>query len=125
MTGTTNSGSTSGVDKLKSLGAVVVTFITGLLVAWWLYEVSTRLGKAATLDPEGNIILDEFQRAKDILIIVLPLFTAAIGYWVGNQGVSEAKKDAKQSEEKVNAVLSEAPADVIERARTKYPGAFA
>lgn len=104
---------------------MAVTFITGLIVAWWLFEISKRLGMPPTKDAAGNIIIDEFQRAKDVLVIVLPLFTASIAYWVGSQGTTEAKNDAEKSREKLEAVVSEAPADVVERARTKYPEAFA
>jgi hypothetical protein len=111
-------------DKLKSIGAVAVTVITGLIAVWWLFEVSRRLGIAPTPGPGGDIVVDEFQRAKDILVIVLPLFTAAIGYWVGSQGTTEAKKDADEARDKLEAVVSEAPSDVLERARAKHREAF-
>jgi hypothetical protein len=110
-------------ETIKSWGAVAVSLVTGLLTAWWLWEVAQRLNVPPTHDAEGNIVLDSFQRSKDILIVVLPLFSASIAYWVGVQGKDKAEKDAEKAKEKLSAVVS-TDETVLQRAKTKYPNAF-
>ncbi len=111
-------------DTIKSLGAAVVTLVTASLTIWWLYEVASRLGLAPTKDDAGNIVLDQFQRAKDILIVVLPLFSAALAYWVGSQGISAAKEEAASAKGKLDAVLDVSPEGILKRAKELHPTAF-
>ncbi len=111
-------------DRIKSAGAIVVSAVTALVAVWWLYEVAMRLGVPPTKDPEGNIVMDEFQRAKDILIIVLPLFSASIAYWVGSSGTEAAKKEATDSKKKLDAVLDASPQGILAKAKAAHPEAF-
>ena len=110
-------------DTIRSLGAALVTLVTAALTVWWLYEVARRLGVAPTKDPAG-IVLDQFQRAKDILIVVLPLFSAALAYWVGSQGTSAAKEEAASAKGKLDAVLDVSPEALLKRAKEAHPEAF-
>jgi hypothetical protein len=111
-------------EKIKSLGAALVTLVTAALTIWWLYEVASRLGVAPTKDDAGNIVLDEFQRAKDILIVVLPLFSAALAYWVGSQGTTAAKEEAASAKGKLDAVLDASPEGILKKAKDLHPTAF-
>jgi hypothetical protein len=47
-----------------------------VLTTWWPYVVYQHLGIKPEGDTAGKVVLDEFQRSKDILLVVLPLFTA-------------------------------------------------
>jgi hypothetical protein len=91
---------------------------------WWLYLIATRLSVAPQVGSDGKIVLDEFQRAKDILLVVLPLFSASIAFWAGSAGTADAKKDASKSKEHLKAVLDASPQGVLERAQTTNPTAF-
>jgi hypothetical protein len=115
-------------DNLKDIGAVVVTIVFALLVAWWLLEVARRLGTRPIVE-NGAVTLDEFQRAKDILVLVLPLLTAAAGYWFGNKGAEGAKDDAERSKEetrkaeaRLQSLLAVTPPEVNAQAMQAAPG---
>lgn len=131
-------------DKLKAGGAVLVALFTGVLVVWWLALVAQRLNVQPVVK-EGTVILDEFQRAKDILLVVLPLFSATVAYFVGNQGAEKAKEDAKTAKEETQSAKQEtaevkreaakadmrslalfeaAPEEVIQKARQLNAEAF-
>lgn len=124
-------------DRVKAIGAILVTFFTGLLIVWWLALLAQRLGVKPVVE-NGAVVLDEFQRAKDILTVLLPLFTAAIAFFVGNQGAEKAKAEAKdakteaadarseadQQRKKSEALLEAAPEEVIAKARQLRPAAF-
>lgn len=110
-------------DNIKSAGAIIVSAITGLITIWWLYEVATRLDLPPVKDSAGNIV-DQFQRAKDILTVVLPLFSASIAFWVGSSGTVAAKKDAAESKQQLNAVLDASPEGLLRKAKDMHPDAF-
>lgn len=110
-------------ENIKAAGSIIVSAITGLITIWWLYEVSTRLGLAPTKDSAGNVV-DQFQRAKDILIVVLPLFSASIAFWVGSSGTVAAKKEAVESKQQLNAVLDASPEGLLRKAKDMHPDAF-
>ncbi|MEY2474043.1 MAG: hypothetical protein QOK28_3372 [Actinomycetota bacterium] len=131
-------------EKLKAGGAVLVAMFTGALVVWWLGLVAQRLNVQPVVK-DGTVILDEFQRAKDILLVVLPLFSATVAYFVGNQGAEKAKEEAKVAKDETqtakqetaaakkettklrsahNALLEAAPAEVKDKARQLHPEAF-
>jgi|SRR6476660_5295202 len=112
------------VDTVRSVGAVFVSVVSALIAIWWLALVAERLGLAPVVDDHGTVVLDEFQRAKDILVVVLPLFTASIAYWVGSQGTTEAKEEAKSATEKLNAVVDVSAAGILDAAKKKHPEAF-
>jgi hypothetical protein len=119
------------MDRIGPTVRGMVTLIVVILAAWWLVQVALRLGTAPVKDQGGNIVLDEYQRAKDILLVVLPLVTTTFGYWFGAQGreraerqVNDAKQAADSAETKYRAVLSVAPPDILQEAKKFYPGAF-
>jgi len=111
-------------ERVKSVGAILVSVVTAAIAIWWLYEVAVRLGVPPVKDDQGNIVIDQFQRAKDILIVVLPLFSASIAYWVGSSGTADAKKEAQDSKSKLDAVLDASPQGMLQRAKELHPEAF-
>jgi len=58
-------------------------------------------------------------------VIVLPLFTASIAYWVGSQGTTEAKEETKKAQNQLKAVLDASDGGVLDRAQQANPAAFA
>jgi len=111
-------------DWIKSLGAIFVSAATALIAIWWLWLVAIRLGVPPTKDAQGNITIDEFQRTKDILIVVLPFFSASIAYWVGSSGTADAKKDADASKKQLDAVIDASPEGILAKAKDAHPEAF-
>ncbi len=81
-------------EKLKGWGAIVVSVLTFGVLAWWLVVVATHIGDSPVV-VDGAVALDTFQRSKDILLVVLPLATTAVGYWLGNQGADKAEESAQ------------------------------
>jgi hypothetical protein len=112
-------------EKIKSIGAAVVSLITAGIAIWWLALVANRLGLKPEVNDKGIVVLDQFQRAKDILIVVLPLFSAALAYWVGSQGTAEAKKEAAATKQQLEAVLDQSPEGVLKKAKETHREAFA
>jgi hypothetical protein len=111
--------------SIKVIGAVVSTVVTAAIALWWLYVVYQRLGVKPEVDKAGNVVLDEYGRAKDILLVVLPLFTAALAYWTGSAGTTQAKQEATATKKQLNAVLDSSPEGVLEKAKHAHPEAFA
>jgi hypothetical protein len=111
--------------NVKVIGAVVSTIVTAVIATWWLYVVYQKLGMKPEVDTAGKVVLDEYQRAKDILLVVLPLFTAALAYWTGSAGTTQAKQEANETKKQLNAVLDSSPEGVLERAKQAHPEAFA
>jgi hypothetical protein len=110
---------------------VLITTGLFLFVAWWLFVVSGHLGDAPVVDKQGNVVMDEFQRTKDILLVVLPLLTTALGYWFGSEGkdkaedaAKEATKTAKDEQAKVQALLEVTPEDQVRVAKKRSREAF-
>jgi hypothetical protein len=112
------------MEKVKSVGAIVATVFTALILIWWLGIVAQRIGTKPVVDTEGNIVLDEWARAKDILLVVLPLFSAALAFWVGSQGTTEAKKEAEGTKKKLEAVIDSSPEGLLKKAKLDHPDAF-
>ena len=111
------------LDTVKVIGASVLTLITAAIAVWWLFLAADRLGVKAVVENDA-VTLDEWARTKDILTIVLPLFTASLAYWVGAQGKSEAKQEAAGAQEQVKAILATSPPDALANAKQQYPEAF-
>jgi hypothetical protein len=118
-------------EWLKPVGAIVVTLFTGIILVWWLVLVRDKIGATPQLDSEGNVILDEWQRAKDILLVVVPLFTAAMGYWIGSkesataaEKADKAEKKATEAEQKVEALSGNLDPQAFQALREKYPNLF-
>ena len=112
------------LEQLRTIGAIVATLFTGGILVWWLIIVADRIGVKPQI-VNGSVVLDEWGRAKDILLVILPLFSAALAVWVGSQGTSEAKKDAEGAKQQLEAVLdtSKEPG-ILAAAREKHPDAF-
>lgn len=91
---------------------------------WWLVLVAQRLGVKPEVDKAGAVVLDQFQRAKDLLLVVLPLFSAASAYWIGNSGSTTAKKETATAKGKLEAVLDSSPEGILDKAKQKHPEAF-
>jgi hypothetical protein len=112
------------VDQFKAIGAIVATVLTGAIVIWWLVIVANRIGLKPEVDSSGKVVLDQYGRAKDILLVVLPLFSAALGYWVGSSGTQEAKNEAAGAKEKLDAVIDSAPAGTLQKAKEMHGDAW-
>lgn len=87
---------------------LIITILMVIIVGFWLVMVAQRLGTAPVTKPDGTIVYDEFGRAKDILIAVLPLLTLALGYWFGAQSADKAEKQADQKAADADAKAKEA-----------------
>jgi hypothetical protein len=133
--------------RLKSLGLLLVTLIAFGMVCWTLFYVLSDLGTAPTVNDKGVVTVDPYQHAKDILLVVFPLATAAVGFWFGSDGKDKAQDQAQQAqtnaasaqadaatahtlatkaEQQKSAVLlaaDDAPA-LLEKARSLHPEAF-
>ncbi|MEX0666096.1 MAG: hypothetical protein WD598_15200 [Acidimicrobiia bacterium] len=108
---------------IKSVGALIATVVTAGILIWWLVIVADRIGvKPEVVD--GKVVLDEWARAKDILLVVLPLFSAALAFWVGNQGTADAKKDAEGAKKQLDAVIDASPEGVLKKAMADHPESF-
>jgi len=114
------------MDRLSTSIRAAVTGAVLLLAAWWFLEVARRLGTEPKVDGDGKVLVDEYQRAKDILLVVLPLLTTAFGYWFGAHGKEKAEATAARAQEESKAlVATSADPDLLAKAREKYPTAFA
>ena len=100
------------------------TLIVVALAVWWLLMVASRIGTAPTKDAQGNIVVDEYARTKDILLVVLPLVTTVYGYWFGAQGKTNAEAKADKAQREFQAVVATGEPDLLQKAMTKYPEAF-
>jgi hypothetical protein len=108
--------------------------LTGLLFlvsTYWLLEVAGQIPAVPTRDSDGNV-LDTYQRAKDILLVVLPLLTTALGYWFGAAGRENAEAkaryamtEASRSQQRLEGVLgSSSDQELLSKAQELYPEAF-
>jgi len=111
------------MDTLKAVGAIVASVFAGAILVWWLVMVADRIGTKPTV-VNGSVTLDEYQRAKDILLVVFPLFSASLAYWVGSSGTREAKQEAADTKKRFDAVVDASPEGVVQRARQLHPEAF-
>jgi hypothetical protein len=126
------------VDKAAMWIRGLVTLALFGLCAWWLVEVSRQVGSAPVHDADG-LVLDRFERSKDILLVVLPLLGTALGYWFGAAGresaegkarqasadAESAHQEARQTEQRLSSVLAtSADTDLLKRAREQHPEAF-
>jgi hypothetical protein len=124
---------------IKGAGTIIVTIFIFVIVSTWLYFTATKVGVAPVFNSKGVATIDQYQRAKDLLQIVFPLATAAVGFWFGNQQTVQAQKQAdtatqsaqaahdqaRQSQAKVEAILGASnDADLIKKAQVAAPGAF-
>jgi hypothetical protein len=108
----------STTDKIKNTGTIAVTVLVFILVIVWMVAVFKNLGKAPHYR-SGTLSYDEFTRAKDVLVLVLPLLTTAVGYWLGSQGTAAAQKKADAAEGKAQVAQKEASDAQAEAAHRK------
>jgi hypothetical protein len=124
-------------EVVKNLGTWLTTLFVFVLVAWALYYVFQDHGTPAVVDSNGKVVIDKYANSKDILAVVLPLATAAVGYWFGNKGVSDAnahaddaKAQATAAQKETKAVVAAASAqlpagtDILAEAKRAHPEAF-
>jgi hypothetical protein len=111
------------LDQIKAVGAMVATLLTGAITIWWLWIVASKIGVKPEMN-RGNVVLDQYARAKDILLVVLPLFSASLAYWVGSSGTQEAKQEAVNAKKQLDAVIDVSPEGVLGKARDKHGDAW-
>jgi hypothetical protein len=108
-----------------------ITVILLAMAAAWLVVVYGALGDPTVKSSDGSV-LDQFQRSKDILLVVMPLLTTALGYWFGAAGRQDAQKTASAAQDaadvaqrKLMSVLdSSEESGLLDKAKDKDPGAF-
>jgi hypothetical protein len=119
------------MEKAAMYIRAVLTGVLFLITTYWLLEVAGQISSVPTRDDDGQT-LDTYQRAKDVLLVVLPLLTTALGYWFGAAGresaeakASAALSEAKRTQQKLEGVLgSSREQDLLSKAQALYPDAF-
>jgi hypothetical protein len=114
---------------VMNLGAIVMSLGLFILVLTWIIVVGTHIGTVPVYNNDGSLKMDEYARAKDILVLLLPLLTTAAGFWLGSLGTGQAQKQAAAAQDQRSAILSVAPPmpdgmDVLTAAKTAHPAAF-
>jgi hypothetical protein len=113
------------MDKLSSIFRIIFTAVVLVAAIFWLYVIFVRLDVAPTKDGSGNITVNPYQNAKDILSVFLPLVTVAFGYWFGVQGKEKAEDKADKAKQQLQAVVATSPdPKLLNDAMTAYPNAF-
>jgi len=119
---------------MKYFGSWVRALITFALLVGaglWLIEVADTVGVPIVKSSDGTVF-DQFQRSKDILAVITPLLTTALGYWFGSAGRKEAqttataaRAEADLAHRRLAGVLdSSSEPGLLARARDVDPGAF-
>jgi hypothetical protein len=109
----------------------VITAALLLLVVWGLVLVTGHLTDGIIKDADGNVV-DSYHRSSDVLHILVPLLTIALGYWFGSEGKENAEKRASAAQEdaatvrrQLAAVLgSSSEPDLLSKARDADKDAF-
>jgi len=98
--------------------------------------VGLSVGRVPVYSKDGTVQLDQFARAKDIFVLLLPLMTTAAGFWLGSQQTGHAQKQAaaarataKKATDQQTAILSVTPPlpggkDVLTAAKEAHPEYF-
>jgi hypothetical protein len=103
----------------------VLTLVLLAIAVWWLVEVATMMGRAPTIDSSGHVMVDRFQRAKDVLLVILPLLTSALGYWFGARDKDRVQGQADSAKDQLNAVVAtSSDPELMRKAKEMYPTAF-
>ena len=124
----------------NSIGPLIVTVISFALVGWSLYFVFHNLGVPPTIS-NGTVTANPLQSAKDVLTVVIPFASAAIGFWFGSDGKVAAQNQAQAAQQQASAataratradqqkgaILQAAPdaKTLLDQARELVPEAFA
>ena len=110
---------------------VAFTVVLLAISAWWLWVVAQKLSIQPQLSDDGKVIFDEYSRSKDVLLVVLPLLTLALGYWFGSAGAAKAEEKADKAEDKagekdkqLQTALGLLPPDLYQAAVAADPQAF-
>ena len=125
-------------DRIKSLGALLTTVFIFLILLWWLIVVARHVGTDPVVNSDGVVTMDTFQRTKDILLVVLPLATTAVGFWLGNQGAAQAQETAQlatqnaetaqaqavAAKDQLMALVDVSDARKLQEAKSAHPEAF-
>lgn len=119
------------MEKAAMYIRAVLTGILFLITTYWLLEVAGQISSVPRWDAQGHV-LDTYQRAKDVLLVVLPLLTTALGYWFGAAGrenaeakAVQAMSEARRTQQKLEGVLgSSREQDLLSKAQALYPDAF-
>jgi hypothetical protein len=121
---------------VMNVGAIVMSIALFIVVLTWVIVVGIHIGTQPVHNKDGTVQMDAYARAKDILVLILPLLTTAAGFWLGSQGTGQAQKQAadattvaKEAQEQRSAILSVAPSmtdgtDVLTAAKAAHPAAF-
>jgi hypothetical protein len=110
---------------------LLITAALLLLVIWGLLLVTLHLTDGIIKDANGNVV-DSYQRSTDILHVLVPLLTIALGYWFGAEGKENAEKrataaqnDATNARRQLGAVLaSSSEPDLLQKAQGADREAF-
>ncbi len=125
-------------DRIKGLGALITTAFIFVILLWWLIVVALHVGTNPVVNADGVVTLDTFQRTKDILLVVLPLATTAVGFWLGSQGTAQAQETAQTAtrtaetaqaeavaaKDQLMALVDVSEAHKLQEARNAHPAAF-
>ena len=84
-------------SKVKEAGALITTIVLAIMVGAWLIAVALQLGQPVVYDNSGKITLDTFTRAKDVLTLLLPFLTIAVGFWLGTQGTAQIERQVARA----------------------------
>ncbi|GLZ41340.1 hypothetical protein [Actinokineospora sp. NBRC 105648] len=115
--------------------ALITLALVGV-VMWCLILVSNQLFAGAFTDSAGNTV-DPHQRAKDLLLVVMPLVTTVLGFWFGTRDQDRVRASAavqvEQAENRAAAAIDKLTTvtavstepDLLPRARTLRPDLFA
>ncbi|MGW5724073.1 hypothetical protein ACWEVP_48465 [Amycolatopsis sp. NPDC003865] len=119
------------MEKFGTWVRALLTFALLIGVALWLVEVAGTIGIPVVKSSDGTVF-DQFQRAKDVLAVITPLLTTALGYWFGSAGrqeaqttASAARAEADQAHRRLAGVLdSSSEPGLLAKARAADPEAF-
>jgi hypothetical protein len=105
-------------SKIKDAGALITTVILAIMVGGWLVAVGLQLGRPVVYDSGGKVALDTFTRAKDVLTLLLPFLTTAVGFWLGTQGTTQMERQANKAA--AEADLAQTTARVAQQTSTEH-----
>ena len=119
------------MEKFGTWVRALLTFALLVGVALWLVEVASTIGIPVVKSSDGTVF-DQFERAKDVLAVITPLLTTALGYWFGSAGrqeaqttASAARAEADQAHRRLAGVLdSSSEPGLLAKARVADPDAF-
>lgn len=124
-------------SSFREAGALFFSILTALGTAFMLFVVVGFINAGPSSTQVGDSVqtFQPFDRAKDVFAIVLPLFSAALAYWVGasseGKRADAAEDKAKDSSEEADTarrqltgVLAAGNSSLLKDAKTKFPELF-